>query len=111
MTTILIQPAGPRDAAMHEQQYEQLRAALEAEGHSVTVELPIEERGFDQVALDLAIHLGEAAVVVVVIDAVKRYLRNFRRPPSGKPRTATIYGPRGDGLATVELEDDAEDPR
>jgi hypothetical protein len=106
VTTILIQPAGPRDARWHEQQYEQLRAALEAEGHSATVELPMERRGLDQVALDLAIRLGEDAAVGVVTEAVKRFLRNFRRPPSGEPRTATIYGPRGDVLATVELEDD-----
>jgi hypothetical protein len=111
VTAILIQPAGPRDARIHEQQYEQLRAALEAEGHSATVELPMERRGLGQVVSDLAIHLGEDAAVDVVIEATKRYLRNFRRTASGEPRTATIYGPRGDVLATVKLEDDAEDPR
>jgi hypothetical protein len=109
VTTILIEPAGPRDARFHEQQYEQLRAALEAEGHSVTVERPMERRGLDQVALDLAIRLGEATVAQLVIEAVKRYLRNFRRSTSGEPRTATIYGPRGEVLATVELEDDVQD--
>jgi hypothetical protein len=94
---------------MHKQHYEELRAALEAEGNSVTVELPMERRGLDQVALDLAIHLGEDAAVALVIAAVKRYLRNLRRPLSGEPRTATIYGPRGDVLATVELDDDVEE--
>jgi hypothetical protein len=70
MTTVLIQPAGPRDQAMHKDQHEALRAALEAQG------------------------------------LVKRYLGNLRRPPSGEPRTATIYGPGGEVLATVELEAD-----
>jgi hypothetical protein len=107
VTSILIHPAGPRDARFHQQQYEQLRAALEAEGHSVTVELPFERRGLDQVALDLTIRLGEAAAAQLVIEAVKLYLRNFRRPTSGEPRTATIYGPHDEVLATVELEDDA----
>jgi hypothetical protein len=109
MTTILIQPAGPRDQAMHEQQYEELRAALEAEGYTATVDIGLERRGAEQVIADLAIRIGEGVVLKVVIDAVTRYLRNFRRPPSGEPRTATIYGPDGDVLATVELEDDAED--
>jgi hypothetical protein len=39
MTTVLIQPAGPRDQAMHKAHYEALRAALETEGHHATVEL------------------------------------------------------------------------
>ena len=61
------------------------------------------------VAADLAIHVGEDAVADAIVLQVKRLLRGFRRPPSGEPRTATIYGPRGEVLATVELEDDAED--
>ena len=108
MTTILIEPAGPRDQAMHQRQYEALRTALEAQGNSAMVDIGFEKRGVEQVVRDVAIHLGEDAVLDAVVAAVKRFLRGFRRPPSGEPRTATIYGPRGDVLAVVELEDDAE---
>lgn len=106
MTTVLIQPAGPRDQAMHKAHYEALHAALEAEGHHATVELPMEKRSVEHVMIELAIHVGEDAAAGGVIALVKRYLRGLRRPPSGESRTATIYGPRGDVLATVELEDD-----
>jgi hypothetical protein len=94
---------------MHEKRYEQLRAALEAEGHHATVGLPMEKRSLDHVVVSLAIHVGEDAAALSIVHLVQRYLRGLRRPPSGEPRTATIYGPRGDVLATVELEDDAED--
>jgi hypothetical protein len=107
MAIVLIQPAGPRDLRTHDEQYEALRAALVAEGYDATVDIGMEQRGVEQVALDLVIHIGEEAVLSVVIDMVKTYLRNFRRPASGEPRTATIYGPRGEVLSIVELEDDA----
>jgi hypothetical protein len=84
----VIQPAGPRDQAMHKDQYEALRVALEAEGYAATVEIGMEKRGVEQVVRDLVIHLGEDAVLSVVIDEVKKYLRNFRRPESGEPRAA-----------------------
>jgi hypothetical protein len=108
VTTILVQPAGPRDQAMHEAQYEQLRVALEALGHNAAVEVPTERRSVGQVALDLAIRLGEDAAAGAVVEAIRRTLRGFRRAPSGEPRTATIYGPRGDVLATVELDEGTE---
>ncbi len=110
MATILIQPAGARDEALHKAQYEALRDALVAEGHDAVIQIPIEGRsgGISPVVAELAIHLGEGGLLLLVTEAVKRFLRNFRRPESGEPRTATIYGPDGEVLATVELEDDAE---
>jgi hypothetical protein len=106
MTTVLIQPAGPRDQAMHKDQYEALRAALEAEGYAATVDIGIEKRSVEHVMIGLAIHVGEDAAAGGIVALVKRYLRNLHRPPSGEPRTATIYGPGGEVLATVELEAD-----
>jgi hypothetical protein len=106
MATVLIQPAGPRDQAMHKDQYEALRAALETEGYSATVGIGYERRGAEQVVRDLVIHLGEDALLDAVVARVKKYLRNFRRPENGERRTATIYGPRGEVLSVVELEDD-----
>jgi hypothetical protein len=108
MATVLIQPAGPRDQAMHKDQYEALRAALEAEGYEAAVDIGFERRGVEQVALDLIIHLGGDVLLDAVVAAVKKYLRNFRRPETGEPRAATIYGPRGEVLCVVELEDDPE---
>jgi hypothetical protein len=50
-----------RDQAMHKAHYEALRAALEAEGHHATVELPMEKRSVEHVMIELAIHVGEDA--------------------------------------------------
>jgi hypothetical protein len=106
MNTVLIQPAGPRDQAMRKDQYEALRAALEALGYSATVDIGLEKRSLGRAVADLAIHVGEDAVALGVVHLVKQYLRGFPRQPSGEPRTATIYGAGGKVLATVELEDD-----
>jgi hypothetical protein len=108
MATVLIQPAGPRDQAMHKDQYEALRAALEADGYEATVDIGFEKRGVEQVVLDLVIQLGGDVLLDAVVAAVKKYLRNFRRPETDEPRTATIYGPQGEVLSVVELEDDPE---
>jgi hypothetical protein len=110
MTTVLIQPAGPRDHAMNNEKFEQLRAALKAEGHDATVKIPMERRGAGQETVELAIYLGEAAAADGILQLVKRCLRGLRRPgPPDERRTVPIYGPNGDVLATVELEDEVED--
>lgn len=92
----------------HQDQYEALRAALQAEGYEATVGIGFEKRGVEQVVLDLVIHLGGDVLLDAVVAAVKTYLRNFRRPETGEPRTATIDGPRGEVLSVVELEYDPE---
>jgi hypothetical protein len=43
MTDIRIQPAGAPDQPMHEEKYEELRAALEADGYNATVDIGFEK--------------------------------------------------------------------
>jgi hypothetical protein len=107
VTAIKIDPAGPRDLAMHSGQYDQLETALREAGYNATVERrPQEQRGVGHVAAEIAVHVGEDGVAGVIVGFLRRYLRGLRRPQTGEPRRAVIYGPTGDVLSTVELPDD-----
>ena len=106
MMSIKIEPAGPRDLAMHQEQYDHLVAALHEAGYAAEVEL-WERRSAELISPDVIIHVGEAVEGInVILGLVRRILRGLRRPPSREKRRVIIYGPNGETLAEVELDDD-----
>jgi len=111
MTTAKIEPAGPRDLAMHREQYDRLVSELQELGFDAEIEL-WEQRSALQVATHIIIHLSEFGAAAKglsdLIQVVRRTLRGLRRPPSGEPREVVIYGPNDEVLATVELEGEEE---
>ena len=58
MTTARIEPAGPRDVAMHREQYDRLVGELQELGFDAEIEL-WEQRGALDIASHIIIHLGE----------------------------------------------------
>jgi hypothetical protein len=58
MTTAKIEPAGPRDLAMHRDQYDRLVIELQELGFDAEIEL-WERRGAIETASHIIIHLGE----------------------------------------------------
>jgi hypothetical protein len=109
MADIRIEPAGPRDLAMHREQYDRLIAELQENGYDAEIEL-WEYRSHGGISPDIIIHVGQAVGAAVSIynlgQIVRRVLRGLRRPPSGEPRIVVIYGPNGKELSRVELSDD-----
>jgi hypothetical protein len=109
MTDVTIQSAGPRDRAMHEGQYERFVALLREDGYDVELDSR-EFRFVLPVSPDIVIHIAEgieaAKTVADIVKAARQALRRMRRPPSGERRRVVIYGPDGEELSTVELEDD-----
>ena len=91
MTSVRIKPAGARDLAMHRAQYDELVAALHESGHDAEID-EWERRDAWQVVHEIAVHVGEDGVAVAIVEFLKQYLRGLRRPPSGEPRRAVIYG-------------------
>ena len=115
MARITIVPAGPRDQAMHEEQFAALASELDALGHEAEVDVGIEKRSITgAVVVYVALRLAERVTddaLDAIIDRVKATLRNLRRPQSGEKRHAVIFAPDEDILAEVELEDDDEQSR
>ena len=112
MTGVKIVPAGARDAAMHDEQCEQLRRALEVAGYDASVDVGYERRSVEAFVTDVAIHVGEiltADGLVRMTATIRRYLRGLRSPTTGARRQAVIYGPNGQILRRVDLpaDDDA----
>ena len=60
MTTVRIEPAGPRDLAMHHEQYDRLVAELQENGYDAEIEL-WEYRSHVPISPDIIIHVGQAA--------------------------------------------------
>jgi hypothetical protein len=112
MTTAKIESAGPRDLAMHRDQYDRLVIELQELGFDAEIEL-WERRGALETASHIIIHLGEFGAAAKglsdLVPVVRRTLRGPRRPPSGEPREVVIYGPNDEVLATIELDDEDED--
>ncbi|MGO9821959.1 MAG: hypothetical protein ACLPTJ_15100 [Solirubrobacteraceae bacterium] len=107
MASVLIKPAGLRDLAMHREQYDRLESALREAGVDATVERdPWERRNWLEVVQQIAVHVSEDGLALLLVDYLRKYLRGLRRPKSGESRRAVIYGPNGDVLRTVELPDD-----
>jgi hypothetical protein len=112
MTSIKIEPAGPRDFAMHREQFERLASTLREHGYDAEIET-LEQRAVLPFSPDILIHIGEAGAtakgIIDLVGIVRRVLRRLRRPPSGEPRRVVIYGPNGEVLRTVELLDNEDD--
>lgn len=109
MTTARIEPAGPRDLAMHREQYDRLVGELQELGFDAEIEL-WEQRGALDIASHIIIHLGEFGATAKglsdLVPVIRRTLRGLRRPQSGEPREVVIYGPNDEVLATVQLDDE-----
>lgn len=113
MTRVIIEPAGPRDLAMHREQYDRLVAELQENGYDAEIEL-WEYRSHVPISPDIIIHVGQAAGAATGIynftQIVRRTLRKLRRPQSGEQRRVVIYGPNEEVLTRVELTDDEDAP-
>ncbi|MDQ6606556.1 MAG: hypothetical protein M3Z06_08430 [Actinomycetota bacterium] len=113
MTSIRIEPAGARDLGMHRAQYDELVAALQEAGFEAEIDL-WEQRAVLPFSPDILIHVGEAGATAKglfeITQLLRRIMRRLRRPPTGEPRRAVIYGPNGEALKTVELPDDDGEP-
>jgi hypothetical protein len=100
---------------MYEDRYEQLEADLAELGFRVVEDqadeyrsIPMEEAG--RLAIAVAMYLRDhvtAAVLAAVIAAVTKRLRLPRRK-GAYPRQCTIFGPDGEVLAVVDLDDERE---
>jgi hypothetical protein len=58
MTTVVIEPAGPRDLAMHQEQYARLVSVLRENGYDAEIEA-LERRSAGPISPDILIHVGE----------------------------------------------------
>jgi hypothetical protein len=110
MTRIVIVPAGARHAAMHGEQFNSLAAVLADLGYSASVDIGQERRSIEvivstYIGLKILDKLSEDAVDAIV-QKVKERLRGLRRPQSGEPRRAVLYGRNDEVLREVELDDE-----
>jgi hypothetical protein len=94
---------------MHQAQYAEFRKALDAAGYTATVDVGAEYRSAElQAAADIAIHVGEilaADGLIRLADLIRRHLRGLRRPSNGARRQAVIYGPRGEVLSRIDIDE------
>ena len=115
MTVITIVPAGPRDQAIHKEQFAALVSELDALGHEAAVDIGVETRSIPgDVVVYVALRLAERVtddVLDAIIDRVKATLRNLRRSASGERRHAEIVASDDEIVADIELENDDEQGR
>jgi len=102
------------DSDLSAEQYEGLRGELERAGHEVAVRRAPEQKSFEQVAQDVALHVAanvDAYVEGAIIGASVKWLRGKAKvgPRRGRLRIARLYGPDGRVLREVELRD-ADEP-
>ena len=95
---------------MHKEQYDSLAGALGDLGHAASVDIGQERRSVEAVvvtyiALKILDKLTEDAIEAIV-QKVKERLRGLRRPQTGEPRRAVLYGPDSEVLREVELDDE-----
>jgi hypothetical protein len=99
--------------ALHREAYRGLLDALDEAGHDVRFDDPDEREEYRSVPGDVAqavadvyvfVHgpLVDVAALATIVDVVRRTLRRRER----RRREAIIYGPRGDELERVPLNDD-----
>ena len=107
---------GPLEAALFEDQHDELQAALVRDGHHVHVEAAPEYRGGlpTQDLVDVALYLGEEAsdvAVEAILVLVGLKLRGLLRIGRGQERqpVVRIFGPGGRVLRQVRVEADEAD--
>ena len=81
-------------------EWDEVRAELEAAGHVVACELPVEQRGgLAHIVYETAIRLSDAAVLGSLLQILDGVLRDRWQ----KRASVVVYGPNGDVLTIVEL--------
>jgi hypothetical protein len=81
-------------------EWDEVRAELEAAGHVVASELPVEQRGgLAHIVYETAIRLSDPAVLGPLLQILDGVLRDRWQ----KRASVVVYGPNGDVLTIVEL--------
>lgn len=112
MAQITIEPAGPRDLAMHEAQYNDLIDLLTDQGFEAEISR-WEYRSVAETAGTIVIIVGSwgatAKGLADLVRVIRRTLRDMRRAEPDTPRRVKIiWGPSGEVLREVELNDDED---
>jgi hypothetical protein len=99
MATIVLVPTTHESRAFASE-WDEVRAELEAAGHVVASELPVEQRGgLAHIVYETAIRLSDEAVLSPLLQILDGVLRDR----SQKRASVVVYGPNGDVLTIVAL--------
>ena len=81
-------------------EWDEVRAELEAAGHVVTIELPVEQRGgLAHIVYETVIRLSDPAMLGPLLQTLDGVLRDRRQKRAG----VVVYGPNGERLTIVGL--------
>jgi hypothetical protein len=102
------------EIGIFQEQYDALTGDLKDAGHTVGIEREVEARSAGEIArtaYDVAIHVLDSADEEIIAAIVGYLIARLRGKAElganrGSRRRAFIYGPRGELLREVELEDD-----
>ena len=99
MATIVIVPTTLERRAFAGE-WDEVRAELEAAGHVVASELPVEQRGgLAHIVYETAIRVSDP----VELEPLLQILDGVLRDRSRKRASILVYGPNGDMLTIMEL--------